>query len=92
MSPAADELPLTKVQIFGIKYGLRGFCDRVTKPVHLTPEVVEGIQLRGGTILVRLLWDLQVLGVRVLSMLVDAQGPSVASNAAAPPWCPCCRI
>lgn len=39
-------------QIFGIKYGLRGFYDRATKPVHLTPEVVDGIQLRGGTILV----------------------------------------
>ena len=41
------------VQIFGIKYGLRGFYDRATKPVHLTPEIVDGIQLRGGTILVR---------------------------------------
>lgn len=41
-------------QIFGIKYGLRGFYERATKPVHLTPEVVDGIQLRGGTILVRL--------------------------------------
>ena len=43
------------LQIFGIKYGLRGFYDRATKPVHLTPETVDGIQLRGGTILVRLL-------------------------------------
>ena len=41
------------MQIFGIKYGLRGFYDRATKPVHLTPETVDGIQLRGGTILVR---------------------------------------
>jgi hypothetical protein len=40
------------LQIFGIKYGLRGFYDRATKPVHLTPETVDGIQLRGGTILV----------------------------------------
>ena len=39
-------------QIFGIKYGLRGFYDRSHKPVHLTPEIVDGIQLRGGTILV----------------------------------------
>jgi len=38
-------------QIFGIKYGLRGFYDRATKPVHLTPDIVDGIQLRGGTIL-----------------------------------------
>lgn len=38
-------------QIFGIKYGLRGFYNRNTKPVHLTPDIVDGIQLRGGTIL-----------------------------------------
>lgn len=38
-------------QIFGIKYGLQGFYKRTTKPVHLTPDIVDGIQLRGGTIL-----------------------------------------
>lgn len=47
-----DQMP-SRLQIFGIKYGLRGFYDRATKPVHLTPETVDGIQLRGGTILVR---------------------------------------
>lgn len=40
-------------QVYGIKYGLRGFYDRASKPVHLTPEMVDGIQLKGGTILVR---------------------------------------
>ena len=39
--------------MYGIKYGLRGFYDRASKPVHLTPEMVDGIQLKGGTILVR---------------------------------------
>lgn len=39
--------------MYGIKYGLRGFYDRSSKPVHLTPELVDSIQLRGGTILVR---------------------------------------
>lgn len=38
-------------QVLGIKYGLRGFYNRNTKPVHLTRETVDGIQLRGGTIL-----------------------------------------
>jgi 6-phosphofructokinase len=54
--PASSYLaePQATLQIFGIKYGLRGFYDRATKPVHLTPETVDGIQLRGGTILVRL--------------------------------------
>ena len=42
------------MQVYGIKYGLRGFYDRASKPVHLTPEMVDGIQLKGGTILVRL--------------------------------------
>lgn len=40
-------------RIFGIKYGLRGFYDRHAKPVELTKEYVSGIQLKGGTILVR---------------------------------------
>ena len=40
------------MQVYGIKYGLRGFYDRNSKPVHLTPELVDSIQLRGGTILV----------------------------------------
>lgn len=40
------------MQVYGIKYGLRGFYDRNSKPVHLTPEMVDSIQLRGGTILV----------------------------------------
>lgn len=41
------------LQIYGIRYGLRGFYDRTSKPVLLTREVVEGIHLKGGTILVR---------------------------------------
>lgn len=38
-------------QIFGIKYGLRGFLDRTTKPVMLGRQAVDGIHLRGGTVL-----------------------------------------
>ncbi|CAG9461691.1 unnamed protein product [Pedinophyceae sp. YPF-701] len=38
-------------QILGIKYGLRGFTDRNIKPVPLTRERVEGIHLKGGTML-----------------------------------------
>ena len=43
------------MQIYGIKYGLRGFYDRNAKPVELNARTVEGIHLRGGTILVRVL-------------------------------------
>ena len=38
-------------QIFGVKFGLRGFLDRHTKPINLDRACVDGIQLRGGTIL-----------------------------------------
>ena len=39
-------------QIFGIRYGLRGFLDRHAKPVQLSRAAVDGIQLKGGTVLV----------------------------------------
>ncbi|KAI8467582.1 MAG: phosphofructokinase family protein [Monoraphidium minutum] len=38
-------------QIIGIKYGLRGFYDKDSKPVTLTRRVVDGIHLKGGTML-----------------------------------------
>jgi 6-phosphofructokinase 1 len=38
-------------QIFGIRYGLRGFLDRHAKPIPLSRAAVDGIQLRGGTVL-----------------------------------------
>ncbi|KAI7842609.1 hypothetical protein COHA_003713 [Chlorella ohadii] len=38
-------------QIFGIRYGLRGFLDRHAKPVQLSRAAVDGIQLKGGTVL-----------------------------------------
>lgn len=38
-------------RILGIKYGFRGFYDTVHKPVVLTKQYVDGIQLQGGTIL-----------------------------------------
>lgn len=39
-------------QVYGIRYGLRGFYDRTSKPILLSPSVVDGIHLKGGTILV----------------------------------------
>ncbi|KAI8462809.1 MAG: phosphofructokinase domain-containing protein [Monoraphidium minutum] len=38
-------------QILGIKYGLRGFYDKDSKPVTLTRRAVDGIHLKGGTML-----------------------------------------
>ncbi|KAI8474291.1 MAG: phosphofructokinase family protein [Monoraphidium minutum] len=37
--------------ILGIRYGFRGFYDKTHKPVVLTKQSVDGIQLQGGTIL-----------------------------------------
>lgn len=37
--------------ILGIRYGFKGFYDRVARPVVLTKRNVEGIHLEGGTIL-----------------------------------------
>ena len=39
-------------QIFGIRYGLRGFYDREFKPINLNKKVVQNIHLQGGTMLV----------------------------------------
>lgn len=40
-------------QILGIRYGLRGFYERDDKPITLTRHIVDGIHLKGGTMLVR---------------------------------------
>ena len=39
-------------QIYGIRYGLRGFYSRDAKPMELKASAVEGIHLQGGTVLV----------------------------------------
>lgn len=39
--------------ILGIRYGLRGFYERDFKPITLTRRVVDGVHLKGGTLLVR---------------------------------------
>ena len=39
-------------QIYGIRFGLRGFYSRTAKPVELNQKRVDGIHLTGGTILV----------------------------------------
>jgi 6-phosphofructokinase 1 len=38
-------------QILGVRYGLRGFIDRKLPPIPLHRAEVDGIQLKGGTIL-----------------------------------------
>jgi len=38
-------------RILGVRYGLRGFTDRSSPPVPLDRRAVDGIHLRGGTIL-----------------------------------------
>lgn len=43
-------------QIFGIKYGLRGFYDRDFKPINLNKRIVQNIHLQGGTMLVSTLF------------------------------------
>jgi 6-phosphofructokinase len=58
-------------QILGIRYGLRGFYEREDKPITLTRDTVDGIHLKGGTMLVsgrdtlyRLLgWQLYIAGL-----------------------------
>lgn len=37
--------------IVGVRYGLKGFYDKMRKSIKLTSAAVEGIQLQGGTIL-----------------------------------------
>lgn len=56
-----DDYGVPEDQIFGIRYGLRGFLDRHAKPVQLSRSTVDGIQLKGGTVLVR--WQCGYWGV-----------------------------
>lgn len=46
-----DDYGVPEDQIFGIRYGLRGFLDRHAKPIQLGRSQVDGIQLKGGTML-----------------------------------------
>ena len=39
-------------EILGVKYGLRGLCDRSVRPVILTRDSVADIHVKGGSILV----------------------------------------
>lgn len=34
------------------RFGLRGFYERDEKPINLTSEMVDGVHLKGGTVLV----------------------------------------
>ena len=49
MRGLTEGLPM---QIYGIRYGLRGFYSRDAKPMELRAQAVEGIHLQGGTVLV----------------------------------------
>lgn len=42
---------LPEGNILGIRYGFKGFYDKEHKPMVLTKQSVDGIQLQGGTIL-----------------------------------------
>ncbi len=48
----ARRLKRIAAQIYGIRFGLRGFYSRTAKPVELNQKHVDGIHLTGGTILV----------------------------------------
>lgn len=48
---ALEDYGVPDDRIYGIKYGLRGFYDRAAKPINLTRHAVDGIHLRGGTLL-----------------------------------------
>lgn len=77
--------------ILTCRYGLRGFYERDAKPVVLTPEIVDGIHLKGGTILVGMkagqvypdCFDLlQLLHLLIWIKLADtARAPCLAHNA-----------
>ena len=54
------------VQIYGIRYGLRGFYSRDAKPMELKAQAVEGIHLQGGTVLVCPLAHTPLTGVRCI--------------------------
>ena len=59
-------------QIFGIKYGLRGFYDREAKPINLNKRIVQNIHLQGGTMLVSpLCLILCLLSALTLFVLAD---------------------
>ena len=62
-------------RIYGIRYGLRGFVHRDSKPVNLNRALVDGIHLQGGTLLVRRRDRLSPLRLSVLqdSSMEDAK-------------------
>ncbi|KAK9836290.1 hypothetical protein WJX81_002333 [Elliptochloris bilobata] len=75
--------------IFGIRYGLRGFYSRTSKPVELKQKRVDGIHLTGGTILGtsrggadirRIVQRLSLWGINML-FVVGGNGGNAAANA-----------
>lgn len=70
LSPWQDDYGVPEDQIFGIRYGLRGFLDRHAKPVQLSRATVDGIQLKGGTVLVRAAYGGTVCAADAAGLLV----------------------
>ena len=78
-------------QIFGIRYGLRGFLDRHSKPIQLGKDEVDGIQLKGGTVLGTsrgnakikdIVERLQLWGINML-FVIGGNGGNAAAHAIA---------
>ncbi|CAK0785553.1 hypothetical protein CVIRNUC_008763 [Coccomyxa viridis] len=76
-------------QIYGIRYGLRGFYSRDAKPMELNAQAVEGIHLQGGTLLgtsrggadiQEIVKRLSLWGVNML-FVVGGNGGNAAANA-----------
>lgn len=49
--PLPADYGVPEDQILGIRYGLRGFYERDAKPIPMSRALVDGIHLRGGTML-----------------------------------------
>jgi len=86
-----DDYGVPDDQIFGIRYGLRGFLDRHAKPINLTRNSVEGIQLKGGTLLGTsrgnakikdIVERLQLWGINML-FVIGGNGGNAAAHAIA---------
>ncbi|KAK9864571.1 hypothetical protein WJX84_002552 [Apatococcus fuscideae] len=76
-------------RIYGIRYGLRGFVHRDSKPMNLHRSLVDGIHLSGGTMLgtsrggadiKSIVKRLDLWGVNML-LLIGGNGGNAAANA-----------
>ncbi|KAK9808540.1 hypothetical protein WJX73_006509 [Symbiochloris irregularis] len=86
---ALEDYGVADDRIFGIKFGLRGFYDRSSKPINLSRHKVDGIHLRGGTLLgtsrggadvKEIVRRIDLWGVNML-FVVGGNGGNAAANA-----------